>query len=303
MNPVRILVPRFRHLDAEFQARDAFAAMSAGDRDLARLERLNCNWAKALAFDGHYARLASRHHLPPRFCSLEEFKDLVPITRREDVCADPAAFKLPDQSGGTWDYSSGSTGDPVRVFWSNRGRLESLRDQYWARSWWGVDPFDRQALLWGHAVLLGSCWQKTWERSSQLVLDRLRGRRRFNAHCLDASSLRASYDAIARFRPVSLYAFASYAHLLALASRDRPGPRLRLKAAFLTSERILPSHRESIREVFDCACVGEYGSVDCGLIAHEEESRGYRVFERSVLVETLPHETGYSIYITPLLDT
>ncbi len=303
MNLIRILVPRFRVLDAEFRARDAFDAMTANDRDQLRLERLNRNWSKALTSGGYYGELASRGRLPWHFRSLQEFQQTVPATPRNAVCANPSAFKLADAGHGRWLVSSGSTGLPVRVFWSKAGHLESLRDQYWARTRWGVDPFEPQAMLWGHPPSLEPLLQQTWKRCSLLVLDRFRHRKRFDACHFDTATLRACYEGIARCRATSLYAYASSAHLLALANRDRSNLPVRLTAAFLTSEPILPDYRVSVREVFGCPCVGEYGSADCGLMAHEMDSQGYRVFERSVLVETVAQEIGYAVYATQLRDT
>ena len=199
--------------------------------------------------------------------------------------------------------TGGSTGSPTRVYWKLKGHLESLRDQYWARTWWGVAPFDRQAMLWGHSHSFGTGLKGYYHRMAVPVIDGLRGRRRFSAYRMDAETLRKYYDSMARFRPRSLYAYASAAHLFASANRGRPPLSQPLAAAFLAAEPVQQSYRSSIRDVFGCPAVGEYGSIECGMIAYEHPSGGYRVFERSVLVETEKNQNGFQILVTQLRDT
>jgi phenylacetate-coenzyme A ligase PaaK-like adenylate-forming protein len=108
---------------------------------------------------------------------------------------------------------------------------------------------------------------------------------------------------MARFRPRSLYAYASAAHLLASANQGRPPLSQPLAAAFLAAEPVQQSYRSSIADVFGCPAVGEYGSIECGMIAYEHPSSGYRIFERSVIVETEKNQNGYQILVTQLRDT
>ena len=158
-------------------------------------------------------------------------------------------------------------------------------------------------MLWGHSHSFGGGVKGRFYRLAVPIIDWLRGRRRFSAYRMDRDSLRKYYDEIARFRPSSLYAYASAAHLLACANQGRPPLPQPLKAAFLAAEPILESYRSEIREVFGCAAVGEYGSIECGMLAYEHPGGGYRVFQRSVLVETEKGESGYEILVTQLRDT
>ncbi|HUW34262.1 MAG TPA: hypothetical protein VM223_21865 [Planctomycetota bacterium] len=302
MGLVEMVVPRFRVLDREMAVREEFRALPKAVRDQRRLERLNDRWCAAVHGSRYYAVLAKKLGLPELFESLDEFRELVPVTPRQALRDRSDEFRLPGHRRGKWMRTGGSTGVPTRVFWGLDGHLESLRDQYWARSWWGVGVFDRQAMLWGHASSHGGGLPGACGRMMVPLTDRLRGRIRFNAYQLDRESLRTYFDRIVRFRPVSLYAYGSAAHLLAVANRGRAGPDS-LKVAFLAAEPIQEMFRESIGEVFGCPCAGEYGSIDCGMIAYEHPEGKYRVFERSVIVETVPREGGYEILVTQLRDT
>ncbi len=300
---VQILVPRFRGLDGEMNQRSQFNELTPTERNAFRLRRLNQRWRTATQSTRYYSELSRRLKLPDQFASLEEFQATVPRTPNDAVRPDPEAFKIPGRQRGKWMLTGGSTGSPAKFFWKLAGHLESLRDQYWARTWWGVSPFDRQAMLWGHSHSFGEGLKGLYHRLTVPIIDRLRGRRRFSAYHLDPDSLQKYYDEMAGFHPKSLYAYASAAHLLACANRGRPPLPQPLTAAFLAAEPVLDSYRSALREVFGCPAVGEYGSIDCGMIAYEHPTGGYRVFERSVLVETEKDQSGYQILVTQLRDT
>lgn len=300
---VQILVPRFRCLEDEMNRRTQFEHLTLTERNEIRLLRLNEVWRNATQKSRYYAELSQRLKLPDKFSSFEEFRTTVPRTTKDAVRFEPDAFKISGPQRGRWMLTGGSTGSPTKVFWKLEGHLESLRDQYWARTWWGVSPFDRQAMLWGHFHSFSGGLKGLYLRLSIPMIDWLRRRRRFSAYHLDPDSLRKYYDQMAGFHPRSLYAYASAAHLLACANKGRPPLPQPLTAAFLAAEPIFASYRSAIREVFGCPVVGEYGSIECGMLAYEHPRGGYRIFQRSVLVETEKEEFGYQILVTQLRDT
>ncbi len=300
---VQILVPRFRCLDGEMNQRSQFNELAPAERNAFRLLRLNQRWRAATQGTRYYSELSRRLKLPDQFSSVEEFYATLPRTTKDAVRLDPEAFKIPGRQRGKWMLTGGSTGSPTKVFWKLAGHLESLRDQYWARTWWGVAPFDRQAMLWGHAHSFGGGLKGWYQRLTIPMIDWLRGRRRFSAYHLGPDILRKYYDEMADFRPRSLYTYGSAAYLLACANKGRPPLAQPLTAAFLAAEPVLESYRSALREVFGCAAVGEYASMECGMIAYEHPTGGYRVFERSVLVETEKEQSGYQILVTQLRDT
>jgi|GEM_PF-2021780 len=297
------LAPRFRQLDYEMEKRTNYYAMSPSQRGEARLERLNIAWKRALSGSEYYMKLANDNKLPSRFKSLEEFQSRVPITPKQAVRQTPGLFKFPGRQPGKWMSTSGSTGAPIQVFWGKEGHLECMRDLYWARLDWGVYPFDRQTMLWGVPIKCDRGLKAAYNKTMQKVVDRLRQRMRFSALHLNPTTLRQVYDSIIRFESRSLYAFPGAAHQLAIANLDRPLFPDTLKAAFLSAEPVLPQHRESIKKVFGCRAVGEYGSVECGMLAEQRQDGTYKVCESSVILETVDHPDGYSVLVTQLRNT
>ncbi len=279
-------------------------SLSKTDRDYIRLRKLNERWLKAQNNSKYYQRIKKKHNLPETFSSIEEYISLMPITTKNAVSRHPKHFLLNGHARGKWMSTGGSTGIPTRVYWKLKGHLESLRDQYWARMWWGVDPFDKQAMIWGHSHTFGHGMIGTYHRLMVPITDKARRRMRLSAYQIDESSLRRYYDKIDAFQPASLYAYSSAAFLLAMANSDRPPLGKTLKAAFLAAEPILPQHRKIIDQILRCPAVGEYGSIECGMIAYEHPSGGYHIFENSVLVDTSKNPSGgYDLIVTQLRDS
>ena len=109
MKLVEIIVPRFRVLDREMAAREEFRTLPKAVRDQRRLERLNDRWCAAVHGSRFYAKLARELGLPELFESLDEFRELVPITPREALRDWPDDFRLPWRRRGKWMTTGGST--------------------------------------------------------------------------------------------------------------------------------------------------------------------------------------------------
>lgn len=303
MSFIRYL-PRYWPLERELCRRDEFCKLAKPERDSYRLMRLNHQWSLATSGSAYYRELASHLRLPHTFGSIEEFHASVPETSKRVVRDNPDMFRLAGHRRGFWLCTGGSTGFPTRVFWSLEGHLENVRDQYWARMWWGVGPFDPQAMLWGHSHVFGRGIKGRIKACRMRIIDLLRARKRFSAYRLDDRSLRDYFDRMQRFGPKSVYAYASAGYLLALANLDRRWSAEPLSAFFLAAEPVLPRYREEIRNVFGCPSVGEYGSIECGMLAYEHPTGLYQVFENSVIIETVPAAGGgFKILVTQLRDT
>ena len=215
----------------------------------------------------------------------------MPLLPRSRVKDEPATFVSERPEPGSWRLTGGSTGVPMRVFWSHRAHREMLQAKYRFQDAWGIDIFDRTAYLWGRGA----------PGRRQLVEDRLRNRLRLSAYFLDPSDLDAHLDRIERFRPVSIYSYATAAYLLAMAG-ERRGIRCdALKLFTMTSEPAFPTIVRAVERAFGVPAVVEYGSVDCGFTAAEFPDRTLRVREDLSIVETLPRDDGrFDLVVTVL---
>ena len=81
MNISRYL-PRFRQAYREMQTLALREKWTRTEIEAFQLERLNQLWSRAVEHVPYYSRLRSDRNLPPRFESMDEFKNTVPVLEK-----------------------------------------------------------------------------------------------------------------------------------------------------------------------------------------------------------------------------
>jgi phenylacetate-CoA ligase len=302
MNLIRLL-PRFRKARAELATLAERERWPRADVEAYQLERLNAVWGHAVLHVPHYRRLAAERGLPPRFASLAEFRETVPVLGKAEVRARPDDFLSERAGGGEWHLTSGSTGMPMRFFWGGEAHRASMRTKYRFLEAWGVDLFDPAVSLWGRGAALAPGLKGVLAAIKGPVLDWLRNRLTLPAYDLGPADLRRALARIARFRPAMIYGFSRAVHLLALEARAAGWRCPSLRLAIMTSEPAFPPMVRAAEDSLGVPVANEYGSTDLGLTAYEWPDRTLRVREDSVLAETVPLEDGrHALILTTLLN-
>jgi phenylacetate-CoA ligase len=295
------LLPRFREAYRALPAMEAREKWSRAEIETFQLGRLNRVWRHAAAHVPYYRRLAEDIALPPRFASLAEFRAAVPALSKNLVRDQPVDFLSERARPGGWDQTSGSTGTPLRVYWSREAHQEMLRGKYRFQAAWGLDIFAPCVFLWGRgkAVLPGLLGRAAQLRQS--LEDKLRNRLRLSAYDLGHDRLRSHLRRIAAFRPAWIYGFSRAVALLAHEAAEVGSVCPSLDCIVLTSETASPSLVGTVEKAFGVPAVVEYGSVECGLIAYQGRDRSLRICEDQVFLETLPLPNGrFKILVTVL---
>jgi phenylacetate-CoA ligase len=297
------LLPRFRRAYDEMEPLAFRERWPRADIEAFQLERLNSVWAHASRHVPWYRELAARTGAPERFDSLEAFRDVVPVLSKSEVGERPEAFLSELAEPGEWHRTGGSTGAPMRNYWSTAAHREILRTRYRHLDLWGFDIFSRTLYLWGHSASLAPGLAGWVERVRAPIEDRLRNRLRLSAYEVGQAALRDYLRRIAEFRPTVVYGYSSALYLLAQEA-ERTGFRCDSPRLFiLTGEPALPVHVDTIERVFDVRTSVEYGAIETGVMASEWPDRTLRVREDVVLIETLPREDGrYEIVPTVLVN-
>lgn len=296
-------LPRFRKAYRELGNLASREEWSREEIQQFQLERINGLWRQATASVPYYERLARARKLPGRFASLEEYQSLVPVLPRETVRLRPHDFLSRDRSPGKWKRTSGSTGNPISVYWGHDAHHEMLRCKYRFLAMWGVDIFDPTVFLWGQGNVYEEGWRVYWDRLRQQVEDRLRRRLRLSTRRLRKDDLRGYLQRMKAFRPALLYSYSKAGYLLAREAREA-GIRIpSLKLTILSSERVYPEYISEIESALGVPTVVEYGSIECGLLAYEDVTRRLRVREDIAFVETAPQEgAAHKIIVTVLTN-
>jgi len=299
MSVLRFL-PRYRGLEETLRRLESHEHWSRDEVESHQLARVNALWQGAVHDVPYYAELHRKSRLPNTFSSLDQFTSEVPALPREWVRNEPDSLQSRRHEPGRWQRTGGSTGTPTRVYWSFRSHRASLHAQYRFRALWGIDLFDRAAMLWGHAASFAPGLKGLVSRVRVPAEDRLRRRLRLSAYRLGDEDLRGHLRRMARFRPAWLYAYGSAAYLLARAA-EVSGIRIpSLKAVVVTAEPAPGFLLEKIESVFGCPALVEYGSVDCGFLAFTDAERALRVREDRILLETVPEGESHGILVTVL---
>jgi phenylacetate-CoA ligase len=175
--------------------------------------------------------------------------------------------------------TGGSTGQPVHLK-KNPSALARERAVTWrSYEWAGIEIGDPQARFWGvpHTRL---------GKAKALVTDVIANRLRISAFDLTEESLASYYRKMMRFKPAYIYGYVSVIEMLAdyLTKNELPG-FLSLRSVITTSEILIPSVREKIKDAFGCPVFNEYGCGEVGSIAHECEHGNLHVMADNLYVE------------------
>lgn len=245
--------------------------LSPGDLRALQTLRLNALLAHALEHSPWHARRLREAGLEAavraRSCTLEDLARLPPMTR-EDAQRHREEIVWREIPGGAQRYNTGgSSGEPLIFYFGRDRQAADAAARLRAREWWGIAPGDKEAYLWGAPVELSRQDRaKRWR-------DALVNHRIFNAFDMSAATMDAYLEALSRWRPASLYGYASSVALLAAhveARRKSSAPALpSLRVVCTTGEPLYPHQRALIEAAFGVPVANEFGSRDAGFLAHE----------------------------------
>jgi phenylacetate-CoA ligase len=193
--------------------------------------------------------------------------------------------------GGVFPYTTGgSSGEPLIFHFGRTRQASDAAGRMRARRWWGVEPGEREAYLWGAPVELN----KT-DRIKTLR-DRLVNQLVLNAFAMSPARMDDYLDALQAWRPRCLYGYASSVALLAAhaEARQRRAQWSGLRVICTTGEPLYPHQRELIARVFGAPVANEFGSRDIGFTAHEAPDGQMLLMSESHIVEVMD-EAGRAV--------
>ncbi len=238
----------------------------------------------------HRRRLDEAGLHAERLTSLADLQAL-PTMGKAEASAHHDAIVWQGVPGGAFRYNTGgSSGQPLIFHFGRRRQASDAAGRMRARRWWGVEPGDPEAYLWGAPVELNKTdWVKT-------VRDRLINQLVLNAFAMSPPRMDGYLDALQAFQPHCLYGYASSVALLAAHAQAR-GRRLhlpKLKVVCTTGEPLYPHQRTLIGEIFGVPVANEFGSRDIGFTAHETPQGQMLLISESIVLEVLD-EAGRAV--------
>lgn len=219
---------------------------------------------------------------PAALCSTADLQAL-PLLTKAEIRAHSEALRADNAVGLARFNTGGSSGEPLIFFIGTERVTHDVAAKWRATRWWDVDIGDREIVVWGSPIELGT------QDRVRLVRDALMRTELLPAFQMSETRLDGFVERIRQRRPSMLFGYPSSISLIA-SHAERRGIRmddLGIKVTFCTSERLYDHQRETIRRVFGCPVANGYGGRDAGFIAHECPSGNMHITAEDIVVEII----------------
>ncbi len=230
----------------------------------------------------YYHRLFRSLDLHPD--TVHTLQDLrrIPVLTKEMIQQNWESF-IPVDLGRSEYYTwstGGSTGSPMRYRISKHDRFLMAAIWYRGMGYGGYEMGDTIAMLGGRSLNIGKRF---------VLLDKteefFRHIKKFSSFDMGETELRQYWNWINSVKPKFLRGYPSSLQVLAQWIEDNQLSGHCPEAVFTTSEKLYPSMRKKISEVFRCEVYDNYGVNDGGVSAYEcSAHEGLHIdTERSIL--------------------
>ncbi|OYD52624.1 capsule biosynthesis protein CapK [Thauera propionica] len=253
-----------------------------------RIQDLQLQRLKALLNDvavhvPYYRALFARIGFDP--ASVRSVADLqaLPFLTKAEIRAHSDALRADNAVGLARFNTGGSSGEPLIFFIGTERVTHDVAAKWRATRWWDVDIGDREIVVWGSPIELGT------QDRVRLVRDALMRTELLRAFEMSDDKVDGFIARIRERRPKMLFGYPSAISHIALRAEQR-GVRLDdlgIKVVFCTSERLYDHQRETISRLFRCPVANGYGGRDAGFIAHECPSGNMHITAEDIVVEII----------------
>lgn len=245
--------------------------------------------------------------------SIKASSDLpgLPVLNKEAIQKSPEAFLssdfkyFPGRERLTINWTSGSTGKILKIYWAKQDMIRSLFHLWVCRTKnYNVGPQSKICSF--HTTVF---------KNNRLIMPEdvmyFNAKRNISFSKMDLSEkkLEEYYERMSGFKPEWLFVQPSIAYLLAnFISKNNLEPVASLKYIELTGEYLFDSYRKRIKEVFNVPVANMYGANEANGIAMECPEGNLHCLGLNTIVEVLkdgkPASYGEEgeIYITSLTN-
>jgi phenylacetate-CoA ligase len=231
----------------------------------------------------YYDKLFSKLKLHPT-----DFKSLcdlnkIPILTKYDIIENYGGF-LPRQAVGrfTWSSTGGSTGTPLKYRLS-----QECNSRGWALEWRGYSHggfnIGDKIVTFGGGSLVKN--QTNWK---DMIRSRILNNIKLSSYGMDQDDLKLFFLKIYKSKAEFIYGYPSSISLLATYIKNN---NLffdhKIKGIFCTAEMLTQGFRENIEQAFKCKVFDDYGIMDGGISAHEDQRGLLQIDTERAILEVI----------------
>jgi phenylacetate-CoA ligase len=215
--------------------------------------------------------------------------NLLPYLSKDDLRKYCKTTLLSDnrESGGSYFESSGTTGTPTSILFSDAMHQRwSAAYEARVRNWAGVDNSMSRGMIGGRRVLPDANARPPYYRYNYFEKQIY-----FSAYHISPATIQNYADALNKYKPDYMVGYAMSNYFLARFIKERGLQVPQMKAVITSSEKLTPEMREVMEDVYCCKTYDGWSGVEaCGLVS-ECEHRGLHISPDVGLIEIL-NENG-----------
>lgn len=248
-----------------------------------RLERLRSLLVKVEKHVPYYRQCFQEIGFnPAQTSSLADLQKL-PLLTKGIIRSAGERMKADNAQGLARFNTGGSSGEPLIFFIGNERVSHDVAAKWRATRWWDVDIGDKEIVVWGSPIELGT------QDRVRALRDRLMRTELMPAFQMNERNLDRFVARIRERKPRMLFGYPSAISHIANHAQKRHIPLndLGVKVVFCTSERLYDHQRESISSAFACPVANGYGGRDAGFIAHQCPAGGMHITAEDIIVEII----------------
>ena len=172
-----------------------------------QLTKFNSTWSIINKENPFYRYWKKKHGLPRILSSISDLKqfpilDKKIIQKNQDLIFANVVSRQIIQTGG-------STGQPTSFPTSNSQKEIEYANAYFGRSQFGIKPFDKIALFWGHSHLFGSGFGGKLKQFKRKATDQIINTSRFNAYDMSNHCVLSHIDRLNALQPEVIIGYSS----------------------------------------------------------------------------------------------
>ncbi len=213
----------------------------------------------------------------------------LPFLSKDDLRKHCKTTLLSDkrESGGSYFESSGTTGTPTSILFSDAMHQRwSAAYEARVRNWAGVDNNMSRGMIGGRRVLPDADARPPYYRYNYFEKQIY-----FSAYHISPATMRNYVDALNKYKPDYMVGYAMSNYFLARFIKEAGVQVPQMKAVITSSEKLMPEMRQVMEDVYRCKTYDGWSGVEaCGLVS-ECECGGLHISPDVGLVEIL-NENG-----------